>query len=119
MPYCPKCRAEYVYGVRSCLDCEEPLVEELPPDAGTTANVRFVTAFQARHVMEAHLIQGILEAEGIPCLLVGAREQIYPQLPVFIQVPEDRLEEAQQLLEEVRQAPPPDPEDLWEKPAFG
>lgn len=117
MPYCPKCRAEYVYGVRYCLDCEETLVEEPPPDpdSGTTANVRFVTAFQARHVMEAYLIQGLLEAEGIPCLLVGAREQIYPQLPVFIQVPEDRWEEAQQLIEEVRRSPP-DPEDLQDEP---
>lgn len=116
MPYCPKCRAEYVYGVRYCLDCDEAVVDTLPKEA-ETANVKFVTAFQARHVMEAHLIQGILEAEGIPCLLVGAREQIYPQLPVFIQVPEDRLEEAQRLIEEVRESPP-DPEDLQDEPIF-
>lgn len=105
MPYCPKCRAEYVYGVRYCLDCHEALVEKLPR-GDKTANVRFVTAFEARDVVEAHLIQGILEAEGIPCLLVGAREQIYPQLPVFVQVPEERVGEAQRLIDEVRNAPP-------------
>lgn len=34
MPFCPKCRYEYRPGVSRCPDCDEPLVDKLPPAAG-------------------------------------------------------------------------------------
>ena len=30
MPFCPKCKAEYVVGITKCSDCEIPLVNALP-----------------------------------------------------------------------------------------
>lgn len=32
MPWCPKCKCEYVEGIKECADCKVPLVEELLTD---------------------------------------------------------------------------------------
>ncbi len=32
MPYCPKCKYEYEYGVGMCPDCDERLVDSLPEE---------------------------------------------------------------------------------------
>ena len=32
MPWCPKCKNEYVEGILICPDCEIDLVDELPED---------------------------------------------------------------------------------------
>lgn len=48
--------------------------------------------------MEALAIRGILEASGIPCLIVGA--PMYPNLPFEVRVPKSRLEEAKQVIAE-------------------
>ncbi len=29
--FCPKCKTEYIEGIKTCADCNVPLVEELPP----------------------------------------------------------------------------------------
>ena len=54
--------------------------------------------------MEANAIHGVLEASGIPSILVGT-----PQIPAFefqVQVPKARLEEAERVLAEAREAGP-------------
>ena len=54
--------------------------------------------------MEANAIHGLLEANGIPSLMVGT-----PQIPVFefqVQVPRRHLEEAERVLVEARAAGP-------------
>jgi len=54
--------------------------------------------------MEANAIHGVMEASGIPSIIVGA-----PQIPVFefqVQVPRARLEEAERVLAEARAAGP-------------
>ncbi|MEZ5360222.1 MAG: hypothetical protein R3F48_15500 [Candidatus Zixiibacteriota bacterium] len=33
MPFCPKCRYEYEYGIGMCPDCDERLVESLPEES--------------------------------------------------------------------------------------
>ena len=33
MPFCPKCRCEYVLGIAHCADCGDSLVWSLPPEA--------------------------------------------------------------------------------------
>jgi uncharacterized membrane protein YkvA (DUF1232 family) len=32
MPWCPKCKAEFVDGITECSDCKVPLVDELPEE---------------------------------------------------------------------------------------
>lgn len=54
--------------------------------------------------MEATTIKGILEASGIPVILVGPSS--IPSLEFQVQVPETRLEEAQAVIAEARAAGP-------------
>ena len=54
--------------------------------------------------MEANAIHGVLEASGIPSIVVGT-----PQIPVFefqVQVPRTMLAEAERVLTEAREAGP-------------
>ncbi len=46
MPYCPKCRSEFVEGMDVCPVCDVPLVDELPPD------VRFMSAEELKAELE-------------------------------------------------------------------
>ena len=38
MPFCPKCRYEYRQGIEYCPDCEERLVDSLPPETNTDSD---------------------------------------------------------------------------------
>lgn len=51
---------------------------------------------------EALAVKAVLEANGIPCFLVGSQQ--IPSLPFEIRVPKSRVEEANLILEEARQA---------------
>ncbi len=53
--------------------------------------------------VEAEVIRGILEANGIPSILTRTP---YPPLGFGVQVPRSRLEEAQRLIEEQQAAGP-------------
>jgi hypothetical protein len=51
---------------------------------------------------EALAIRSVLEANGIPCFLVGSPQ--IPSLPFEIRVPKSRAQEAKRILEEARQS---------------
>lgn len=50
---------------------------------------------------EAAAIQGVLESNDIPAMIVGSR--VLPNLEIQVQVPEHLLEQAQQLIRAARQ----------------
>jgi hypothetical protein len=54
--------------------------------------------------MEAQAVQGVLEANGIPSILVGTPQ--IPSLDFQVQVPSSRLAEAERVLAEARAAGP-------------
>lgn len=54
--------------------------------------------------MEAMAIQSLLEAQGIPAVIVGA--SVLPVLPFEVRVPRARLEEAQRVIAESKAAGP-------------
>jgi hypothetical protein len=54
--------------------------------------------------VEADMIRGVLDSNGIPTLVVGAPQ--YPNLGFQVQVPRGKVMEAQRLLEEARAAGP-------------
>ena len=54
--------------------------------------------------MEAEAIHGLMQANGIPSIIVGAPQ--IPSLDFQVQVPKARLEEAERVLAEARAAGP-------------
>ena len=54
--------------------------------------------------VEADMIRGVLDSNGIPTLVVGAPQ--YPNLGFQVQVPRGKVKEAQRLIEEAKAAGP-------------
>ncbi len=80
--------------------------EEVTPQ-GQSHDLDFVAIFKSQGIeaeMEAISIQSVLEANGIPCTVVGSAQ--IPSLPFEVRVPKSRLEEASSLLEEARETGP-------------
>jgi len=83
----------------------EPDDEDEVSVQGQSHDLDFVSIFSAQGIeaeMEAISIQSVLEANGIPCTVIGSAQ--IPSLPFEVRVPKSRLQEARNLLEEVRQA---------------
>jgi hypothetical protein len=90
---------------------EEPEAE--PVD--TSHELDLVTIFSSSNFdaeMEATALRSILEANGIPAVLVGP--STIPSLEFQVQVPRSRLEEAEQAVEDARAAGPAAAEEAEE-----
>ena len=86
---------------------EEEEDEEEVTQQGQSHDLDFVPIFKSQGIeaeMEAISIQSVLEANGIPCTVVGSAQ--IPSLPFEVRVPKSRLEEASSLLEEARETGP-------------
>jgi hypothetical protein len=66
MPYCPTCKKAYPAGQRECPDDHVALVDELPFQAVQGEGTTWVEIASTGTDDEARIIQGFLEAEGIP-----------------------------------------------------
>lgn len=106
--FCPNCRTEFRQGFFTCSDCEVPLVAELPPEPPPPPPpeyVTFVNLYTPLNEMELSLIKSILDGEGIRYFVrndnFGSLE-VGPRISLFngkmVTVPEDRYEEAKELL---------------------
>ena len=71
MPFCPKCRAEYVKGVKECKDCGVPLVEVLPPPEIHEDREKLIPVYGPDTEVEAGILINLLQQEGIEA-------EIYP-----------------------------------------
>ena len=72
MPYCPKCRYEYEAGVGICPDCDEKLVEALPPEPDEVDEKIFedwTALARLRSTQMAEMILEALRAKDIPAVL--------------------------------------------------
>jgi hypothetical protein len=68
MPYCTKCRAEYLEGVEICPDCQLTLVAELPPKD----EIEYVALVELEKVpdeISGIMMKGILLNSGIDVVL--------------------------------------------------
>jgi predicted xylose isomerase-like sugar epimerase len=54
--------------------------------------------------MEADMIRGVLESNGIPVMVVGASQ--YPNLPFEVRVPRGKVKEAEELIAQAQAAGP-------------
>ena len=73
MPYCPTCKTEYTEGKTECTDCGAQLVAELPFQAVPGPGTTWVEIASSGTDDEARLIQGFLEAEGIPAQIENVK----------------------------------------------
>jgi len=78
VPFCPKCRFEYLPAVRRCPDCGSALVAELPPEQEVEERqLDDVVLCTTSGEVEATLLRARLTGEGIP-----TRAQIAGVLPL-------------------------------------
>jgi hypothetical protein len=105
MPYCPKCRTEYLEGATTCSDCGSILVSSLPPEEDERANAGEEAGFVALRTysmrMYAEMVVNALENEGIPSFIKSNETfgpgtglgVLYPAR-VVVWVPKDRADDA-------------------------
>ena len=79
MPYCPTCKMEFAGDVTECPHDNTKLVAELPyqtvaSDGGTT----WVEIASVGGIDEARLLQGFLDAEGIPAQIENLQFSMEP-----------------------------------------
>jgi len=77
--YCPKCRYEYEIGVLICPDCNEPLVDQLPPEktAAMTPDRDWVAVGSVASEMKAEIAKGSLDSSNIPSLVLSSNFSAY------------------------------------------
>ncbi len=107
MPYCPRCKFEYRAGMSRCPECGEALREGSPPEVQRAAMVRLR---KVTDPSEADVIQAVLAESGIPAFvrrhgpITGELSRVTNGMTedyAIVLVPEDRLAEAEGLLEEI------------------
>lgn len=97
---CPKCKAEYVEGVKTCADCGCDLVESL------NKNVRYeeyVSVARTTNRFAVPLAKSILESAEIDYFVNGEMMNGYIGIlvPVDIEVPLKDAENAKELLKDL------------------
>lgn len=110
MPHCPSCNAEYVEGVTTCSDCNVALVEGPPvPEAGVYA-MQMIALRTVSDPSEAEIIQATLAEAGIPSSIrrhgpitgeLGRVTDGITEDYAIVSVPENRLAEAEALLDAI------------------
>jgi len=85
-------------------DEEEQQNEDVGDSSHSLDMVTMYTSLAAEAEMEADMIHGVLESNGVPSIVVRAAQ--YPALGYEVQVPRSRLEEAERLIAEAQAAGP-------------
>ena len=74
----------------------------------TTHALDMVTLWESRGAvngeMEADMIRGLMESNGIPVMVVGASQ--YPNLGFEVKVPRGKVKEAEELIEQAQASGP-------------
>jgi hypothetical protein len=107
MPFCPKCRAEYIKGVEECPDCKLELVDVLPPK-DRDEYVEMVELEKVPDEVSGVMMKGILINNGIDAVLKASKIPWYDGIAStwstyywgILLVPEDELERSRIILDE-------------------
>ena len=79
MPYCPKCKeAINDPDATECPECGAKLVAELPFQTVPTGNATWVEIASIGTIDEAKILQGFMEAEGIPAQIENVKFSMEP-----------------------------------------
>ena len=72
MPFCPKCRVEYVDGVETCEDCGIALVAVLPKALeGAGRDSDLVEVWRTQGEVDAQIIKALLDSQGVHSMISG------------------------------------------------
>jgi len=74
MSYCPKCRYEYETEVLVCPDCNEALVDTLPPEktAAIMPDESWVMVGKVASEMKSEIARGSLDSNNIPSVIISS-----------------------------------------------
>ena len=78
MPFCPSCKREFPDRVKECPDHHVALVKELPFQVVEGDSTTWVEIASTGSDDEAKLMQGFLEAEGIPAQIESVKFSMEP-----------------------------------------
>ena len=116
MAYCPKCRYEYEARVLLCPDCNEALVDQLPPEktAAVVPDDSWIVVGGVASETKSEIARGSLDSSNIPSVILSSTFGAYgkgmdlhfglanaPGAGNIIMVPREYREEAALILEAV------------------
>jgi hypothetical protein len=72
VPYCPRCRTEYIEGTARCDDCRVALVDLLSEEAeDERRDAGLAVVWTAPNEIEAQMVRALLAGSRIECVLSG------------------------------------------------
>jgi len=110
MPFCPKCRYEYLPEISVCPDCASDLVAELPEIAELGLDIEWVKMKPLPGIIYAKMVTDVLNQRHIPNYVQslfgsGGLGVVsggdFPGSDARIWVPQTYLEEAQRIQNEM------------------
>jgi hypothetical protein len=103
--FCPKCKAEYNEGVRSCADCGVALVDVIPPKPKKPSepDLEYVSILETFNWSDIAMIESVLEGSGIDYFIHGEPSLAVVQYvePVTVLVVKEQADEAKALLKDL------------------
>ena len=106
--YCPKCRTEYLEKINECVECMVALVDELPEET-PLEKIKWVALPVLSGEIYADMVEEVLSNLNIPhftksdwatsAFNISSSNLVGAKITIF--VPEDNLEEATKVLEEI------------------
>ncbi len=116
MPFCPRCKAEYLDSVETCPDCQVDLVPVLPIEQ--VEMIDWVPVYQAPTEIAANMVQGILNSRNLQSSI---RRNVVPGYVIpaswydaywgEILVPQEVAEQAKEIVQEYLDGLPYDEND--------
>ncbi len=123
MPYCGKCGVEYVEGTTQCEDCGAFLLPGSPPADSTRLDFAHdkdsklvpLRTFTGDSGMGAEVARGVLESQGIPCMISGdLAGEPFPVANSQVMVREQDVARAERILRDYTAAGIPEAPDQSE-----
>jgi hypothetical protein len=111
--YCPKCKSEYLEGVRECIDCFIPLVEYLPDENDdfyqTYEPGKDLVTFKRFPIHhEAEVARGLLEANDIDAIVswddwgrINTPKQDEKGFGIRLMIKEEDLKRAEEVFRDI------------------